>query len=352
MLHTEPLTDGLVTARDPSLLGPGELVRAESGLYRPFNHALSPIKGRAVFGTAIGVNIDGLRAIPFEADGTTTTRLIVAHGTSWQTGTGGAWTTIRSVTTGLRIEAIGFDNTYFLSNGVDVPQVINSSLTLNRHGMFPTDTDEISPGGALTTGGDWSAVGTGWYEYWFTEYDSNLDIESATLGDDILIDRPIGNALENAWQVNVTIDYGGVAYPILHNSNATHWRLYRGITSIGSGSSIGTYETSFPNGLLIEQIAIPGGAPAPVTTQDPGTVGTTPYAFLTISVAGSAAVNIARDREPPTWSTGDVFEDSLVVNDTANPGLVRYSFPRPTTLLPRVVFRRFQYKASRQSNLH
>lgn len=345
MIHTEPLTNGLVTARDPSELGPGELVRAESGLYRPFNNALSPIKGRAVFGTAIGVNIAGLRAIPFEADGTTTTRLIVAHGTVWQTGTGGAWTTVRSGLSGaFRIEAIGFDNTYFLSNGVDVPQVLNSSLVMNRHGMFPTDTDEISPGGALTTGGDWSAVGTGWYEYWFTEYDSVLDIESATIGDDILTDRPIGNALENEWQVSVTIDYGGANYLVLHNSNATHWRLYRGITSVGSGSSIGSYETSFPNGLLIEEIAIPGGAPAPVTTLDPGTVGTTPYAFLTISVAGSAAVNIARDREPPTWSTGDVFEDSLVVNDIANPGLVRYSFPGLPHSFPELYFVGFNTK--------
>lgn len=344
-IHVEPLTQGLVTAKDPSLLQSGELVRAESALYRPYNDALSPIKGRQVFGNTIGVNISGLRSIPFEADLTTTTRLIVAHGTSWQTGTGGAWTTVFSPTTGLRIEAIGFDNHYFLSNGTDTPQMINSSLTLIRHGMSPTDTDEIEATGGVVTGdGDWTAVGTGWYEYWFTEYDSVNDIESAVLDDDIMTDRPIGNASANNISVELHINYGEATYPILHNSNATHWRIYRGISAVGSGSSIGNYESVFPNGVMIEQLAIPGGAPAEVITYDDGIVGTVPYPFLTISVAGGAAVNIARDAEPPFWYTGDVFEDSIVVNDVANPGLVRYSFPGLPHSFPELYFVGFNTK--------
>ncbi len=339
-IHIEPLTNGLVTARDPSLLGPGELVRAASALYRPFNHALSPIKGRAVFGNAIGVNISGLRAIPFEADGTTTTRLIVAHGTSWQTGTGGAWTTIRSVTTGLRIEAIGFDNTYFLCNGTDVPQVLDSTLTLNRHGMFPTapgTADELNDTGPSNTGGDWSAVGLDAYEYWFTEYDTALDIESASGPPDV---ENVGYAGSNTGTVNLTI-----AYPTLHNPTTDTLRIYRGVTGLGiSGGVIpDNYATSFPFGVLIGTVAV-AGSPVNVTFSDTGIVSDTPYPSLTISVAGAAAVSISRDGEPPTWSTGDVFEDSIVVNDVANPGLVRYSFPGLPHSFPELYFVGFNTK--------
>lgn len=343
MIHVEPLTGGLVTAKDASLLNPGELVRAESALYRPFNDALSPIKGRAVFGNAIAVNIDGLRAIPFEADSTTTTRLLVAHGTIWQYGTGGAWTTIRSpVTTGNRIEAIGFENAYYVSNGVDVPQVIDSTPTLFRHGMFPTDGNDITEQAPGSTGGDWAAVGLGFYEYWITEYDEDLDIESAVTGP--IPDTAIGGVSALDDTVVLQIEYGNAGYLILHNSNASHWRVYRGITRVGEitpgvgGSIPDNYQTSFPHGVLIIEEPIPGGAPAPVTVQDTGIVSTTPYPILTISVAGAASLDISRDGEPPTWSTGDVFEDSLVVNDVNNPAVVRYSFPGKPHSFPSLYF--------------
>lgn len=330
------------------MLEPGELVLASEAIYRPFNQAISPIGARAQFGDAINVNITGLRAIPFEADSTTTTRLIVAHGTIWQTGTGGAWTTVRSpVSTGLRIEAIGFDNAYFLSNGTDVPQVLNSSLTMFRHGMFPTDGNDITSQAPNPTGGDWAAVGAGFYEYWITEYDEDLDIESACTGP--IPDTAIAGGVGDDTTV-LQIEYGNAGYPILHNSNASHWRLYRGLVKVGDISeSLGgaipdNYATSFPNGVRIREIAIPGGAPAPVTTTDEGIVSDTPYGFLTISVAGEAALSISRDGEPPTWSTGDVFEDSLVVNDVNEPGLVRYSFPGMPHSFPSLYFVGFNTK--------
>ena len=333
-LHIEPLTGGLVTARDPSLLEEGELVSASSALYRPFNQALSPIGARATFGSSVGVNITGLRSVQFESDTTTITRLIIAHGTIWQAGTGGAWTTVRSgVTTAQRIEAIGFENTYYLSNGVDDPVAFGGGAITVRHGMLPTEHDDYSVT-TTTGGGDWSLLGTGWYYYWFTEYDSTLNIESAFTS---VVGGEVGEIASNTDENHVVIAYGQAGYAALHNANANTWRIYRSpVVEPGTISP-------FPSGFLVGEVAIPG-APAITTFDDDGIQSDTPYNFLSISVAGGPATLIQRDSIPPDWATGDVFEDSLVVNDTAEPNLVRYSFPGLPHSFPELYFIGFNTK--------
>lgn len=340
MLHLEPLTGGLVTARDASLLDVGELTLTNDGIYRPFNQALSPIRARVTFGSAIGVNISGLRAIPFEGD--SSTRVIVAHGTSWQVGTGGAWSTVFTPTAGLRIEAIHYNNQYFLSNGTDTPQVINSASALITHGMNITDPagNELNDLGPANTGGDWTVVGVDQYEYWFTEYDSVNGIESASGAPDV---DNLSSPGSTTGVVRLQIEYGGAQYLIKHNTNATHWRLYRGITGVGDPAPT-NYATSFPFGVLIREIAIPGGAPAAVITTDEGIVSTIPYAALTISVAGAGAVDISRDTVPPFWNTGDLFEDQLAVNDAADKSILRYSFPGLPHSFPNLYFIGFETK--------
>lgn len=342
MLHIEPLTGGLVTARDPSLLSPGELVQASEGLYRPYNAALSPIKGRATFGNTIGANITGLRAIPFEAD-TATTRLAIATGTVWQYGTGGAWTTFRSgVTTGRRLEAIALGNIYFLSNGASEGPVTWDGTTLRSHGMVPTEANDAIRTITATTGGDWSAVGIGFYSWWFTEYDSVRDIES-TSADPITV---LAIVTED-YVARIAIQYGQANYLTLHNSNANKWRIYRTFhfdhdpTTPPPG--ISTAVLGFPAGELIGEIDIPGGA-AITNFDDDGIIGFGVYPTITISVAGTTPIVIARDAEPPDWDTGDVFEDSLVVNDPANPSLIRYSFPGRPHSFPSLYFIGFNTK--------
>lgn len=333
MLHVEPLTQGLVTARDASLLGEGELTLATGGIYRPYNQAISPLKARSQFGNSVAVNITGLRATPFETDGVTTTRAIIAHGTIWQSGVGGAWVTFRSgVTTGNRIESIGFENVYYLSNGVDDPVAWDGGTTTIGHGMIGTESDEFEMNNIGGSNGDWSLLGTGMYSWWFTEYDSVRDIESATEnGLSEIVDA-------NTDTIEMTIAYGQADYLTLHNSNATHWRIYRspGPREIGDVDP-------FPEGFLIGTVSIPG-APAVTTFNDTGIVSDTPYAVLTLSIAGGAAVTIERDEVPPTWSTGDVFEDSIVVNDVAEPAVVRYSFPGKPHSFPELYFIGFNTK--------
>lgn len=341
-LHVEPLTGGLVTARDPSLLTEGELVVATNAIYRPFNQALSPIKGRATYDTAIGATISGLRAIPFEAN---QNYVIIATGTVWQTNIAGVWTNVRtSVTTGNRIEAIHYNAQYYLSNGVNSPQTLLDAVTVTiNHGMTATDANDIDMStGPTPTGGDWSVVGVDQYEYWITEYDSNRQIESASASPTGGTNFNLGSPGSTTGVVNISIPYGQAAYPTLHNSNANKWRIYRGITGVGDPAPA-NYATSFPFGVLIREISIPG-SPAVTTTTDPGIVSSIPYGSLTISVAGAGAVSISRDSVPPTWSTGDVFEDSLVVNDISDKSIIRYSFPGLPHSFPSLYFMGFETK--------
>jgi len=338
MFHLEPLTGGLVTARDASLLSPGELTAALNGIYRPFNAALSPIRGRAAFGSAVGAAVRGLRATPFEGFGLSSTRLVIAHGTIWQTGIGASWTTFR---TGLaadrRLEAVAFENQYFLTNGSDV-SVVFGGATFSGHGMQPTEENDTLVS-LVAGGGAWNESGgpaTGLYFYWITEYDSVNDIESAytsVVGGDAV------DVVNDDDTVRVAIQYGQAAYLTLHNANATHWRVYR---DAGPGT-LAVTPSNFPSGFRLGEVAIPG-APAITNFDDTGIVSNTPYNFLSLSIAGGPALLIQRDTVPPIWSTGDIFEDSLVTNDVAEPSVVRYSFPGKPHSFPSLYFVGFNTK--------
>lgn len=49
---------------------------------------------------------------------------------------------------------------------------------------------------------------------------------------------------------------------------------------------------------------------------------------------GDITSQVAKNFPPPSSSTGDLFQDSLVVNDVSNPSLVRYSFPGEPEYFP------------------
>lgn len=66
-----------------------------------------------------------------------------------------------------------------------------------------------------------------------------------------------------------------------------------------------------------------------------------PFGAVTIDVSGVVA-SVGRDGEPPRASTGDVYEDSVVVNDTTNRSLVRYSSPGLPESFPSLYFIDFE----------
>ena len=57
---------------------------------------------------------------------------------------------------------------------------------------------------------------------------------------------------------------------------------------------------------------------------------------------GDISAQVAKNGPPPSSSTGDLFEDSLVVNDVSNPGLIRYSYPGSPESFPSTYYIDFE----------
>lgn len=64
---------------------------------------------------------------------------------------------------------------------------------------------------------------------------------------------------------------------------------------------------------------------------------------ITVAPFGIEA-SVGRNGPPPVSSTGDVFQDSLVLNDVTDASMVRYSFPTLMDYFPRVYFLNFETK--------
>lgn len=63
----EPLHNGLVTARDPAVLGQGELTAAANAVYLPNDQCITKVKGRTKYVTnALGAAIKGMRYVEFD----------------------------------------------------------------------------------------------------------------------------------------------------------------------------------------------------------------------------------------------------------------------------------------------
>jgi hypothetical protein len=57
---------------------------------------------------------------------------------------------------------------------------------------------------------------------------------------------------------------------------------------------------------------------------------------------GDVVAQVGKNGPPPSSSTGDMFEDSLVVNDVSNAALIRYSYPGDTEAFPETYFVDFE----------
>lgn len=63
---------------------------------------------------------------------------------------------------------------------------------------------------------------------------------------------------------------------------------------------------------------------------------------------GDIVSQVAKNFPPPSSNTGDLFQDSLVVNDMADPALVRYSFPGEPEYFPPTYFIDFETRENDQ----
>lgn len=66
-----------------------------------------------------------------------------------------------------------------------------------------------------------------------------------------------------------------------------------------------------------------------------------PYPTVVYEFSGDR-VQVARNGVPPSSSTGDIYEDTLVVNDVSNPGIIRYSYPGDPEAFPGTYYLDFE----------
>jgi len=57
---------------------------------------------------------------------------------------------------------------------------------------------------------------------------------------------------------------------------------------------------------------------------------------------GDITAQVSKNGPPPSSSTGDIYEDTLVVNDIQNPGLIRYSYPGDPEAFPGTYYLDFE----------
>jgi hypothetical protein len=63
---------------------------------------------------------------------------------------------------------------------------------------------------------------------------------------------------------------------------------------------------------------------------------------------GDITSQVSKNGPPPSSSTGDLFQDSMVVNDVSNPSLLRYSFPGEVESFPSTYYLEFETRENDQ----
>jgi hypothetical protein len=325
---------GRVTSRDAAALEPGELSRADDATYRPGDQALWKVGGRTAFNSTPEAGpIAGARYLEFEA----ATDLIVTHvGTAYRKATAALTGTFADLLTGLvggsTLDSVHYNNAHFLLNGADRNREVKSDGTAGFHGMLanvsgPTLARDAGVGTGLTlTAG--STI-TYWAEERVKSGSSVLRRNAATSATGLM--TLVGDG---------TLDKPVLTRPAVVNSDATHWAL------MGTATN-GT----FPNGSQISEVVIG------TTSVEDTRTGTDPVlpsgaAYQTISVtAFGVTTAVARNGPPPIATTGDVLEDSLVLNDTSDASKLWYSWPDEPHQFPSVNFLHFETKEADEVTL-
>ena len=302
------------------MLGEGELAIAKDAYYKPSNPAIWQIPGRSEAIAASSGPVKGLRWL--EYDGASIDVVLGAVGTTYRetvlTITDGLITgTFADVVTGLlggdTLDSVQYANNHYLLNGVDRNRRRHSDGTFNFHGMLvnaesPSVTDDGAGAGYTLAAG---ATMTFWIEEQVRDTD-NVTIlrRNADDGDTTVVLTGTGASITPR-----------IFKPGTVNSDATHWEAYatgaNGVHPAGASLGEAVIGTAFIDDVRTSS-AFPTGTLYP-------TVAVTLNGLLT---------TVAKFRQPPIATTGDVFENSLVLNDVDNPRRVAYSFTDQVDAFP------------------
>lgn len=190
-LLPETLDGGLVTARDPAMLKNGELAVANNVHYKPHDLALHKVRQRTKYNaTPItgSPTVKGLRYAEFDLQNPVLVALVnddlYLSEITDETGSFGSLSPILGVGNGTSLDAVQFEDNYYLFTGVDQNQVLRADRSVRRHSMAPVQTmGPTAP--ALVAGVFNSNLGTGYFFFLVTEVsdpDTDREVESAFTG--------------------------------------------------------------------------------------------------------------------------------------------------------------------------
>lgn len=275
----EPLNGGLVTTRESDELMPGEIQAGVGFWFVPRRNTIVQAPVFSVSTLTSGIHCFGLAQATFDNGNNW---LLAGMSDKYQyatvdaDGNLGSWTTIATYATSTArnaVNAVHYNNKYYLFDGVQDNKVLRNDGTLRAHGLKPVNIALPSIVTATASANVWPANATGYFDYWYTEVFKSIGsiedivIESAyeaTTTDSNLtnpaspgvnVSGPNGESARillasvqvTALSTQATLSLPGT--PI--NSSATHYRVYR------SAAKAAQTDTSFPNGVLIAEVGIP-----------------------------------------------------------------------------------------------
>lgn len=317
LIH-ETFDGGLVTARDPSTLNPGEVQRAINAIYRPSSPGLWKAPGRASYNaTPLVASAKGLRYLRFNGGGGTPVEILVTHveddyySTTFDDESGAFASLATAVGTGNTLESVHYANRHYLFNG-NSDSIANTVVKLSESTLLPiTRTHGLLPVTQVPTlasaaGAGWpdtTDFGTGVYYFFYTEIvnpDGPDEIESA-IADSL---TPPNISIAN-FTNGVLLTFPSTA----DNATATHRRIY----VVGPLDS--TIWSAF-NLVTAREVATIDIAQTTITLG--GAIGSTEENKVPASTAGSV-----------NWTNPDgiiALDSSYAVTSTANAALIARDF--------------------------
>jgi hypothetical protein len=330
-----PVNNGFSNASDESLEQPGSLSRADDSEYRPNDPGLWKMKGRTAFNsTAESGDIKGAAYLEFDS----VDDMLVTHvGTTYRKATVAKTGTFGDLKTGLtggsKMVAVHYNDRYYLMNGVDPNRYVQPDGTTMRQSLLAAGT----PTTVTTEGGDnITLTSDESFDIWVTEQTNS---NAGASGVDSGIEGPASTRVTISGPITdakVTITLAAPVNTELSPGQGITYTVY--ISAAYSGTS-----TGFPVGGSVGQgFSDTAGTSWSVASFDITSLATgATFDAYSVSIAGITQI-VERNGAVPVSSTGDVFEDSVVVNDVDNPALIMYSYPDQPWTYPSVNFVRFE----------
>ena len=321
---------GRVNSRDAAMLGEGELTKAQDAYYKPNNPTPFRIPGRSLVTAAGASPVMGVALLKFDA---ASDLLIALTGTTYRSGvptiaSGVMTATLADLVTGLAGTATTFDHVHyndehFLLNGVDRNRVVGSDHIARLHGMAANTgapTAATHPGTGFTLSSN--VTMTYWIEERVKDADGNILRRNGEDGDHTLTITGTG-----------AVEKPRIYHPPFVNSDTTHWAAFataaNGTFPVGGEIGEANIATSYIDDTR--------------TGTDPGIPSGGTYQTVSVTLQGIVEL-FSKNGPAPIATTGDVLENSVLLNDVTNPRRIVWSFTDEPDVFPFIFFFDFQTK--------